>query len=65
MSNDPNRMVQQQRHIDENRGHNTMETVKLEKQGASLPGWQMLILYALAAVGAIAIVLLVISLITG
>lgn len=61
MSNDPNRAVERNRHIQENRSHNTMETVKLEKQGASLPGWQQMIIYALAVVGFIAIIAVVAS----
>jgi hypothetical protein len=63
MSNDPNRIVQQQRHIESNKSHGTMETVKLEKGSAGLPRWQQYLLYALAAVGVVAIILFVISLI--
>jgi hypothetical protein len=56
MSNDPNRLVEQQRHKEANRSHNTMETYKLEKGQAPLPAWQQNILYVLAGVGVIAII---------
>lgn len=62
MSNDPNRLVQQQRHMQESKSHNTMETYKLEKDAAPLPEWQQRVLYGLAFVGVIAIIVLVLVL---
>lgn len=58
MSNDPNRIVNQQRQIHENRGHSTLETVKIEKGHAALPKWQQYVVYGLAVVGAAAIIVI-------
>ena len=61
MSNDPNRLVQQQRHMESNKSHTTMETYKLEKESAPLPGWQQNTLYVLAGIGVIAILVVVLA----
>lgn len=61
MSDDPNRLIQQKRHMD-NAPHTTMETYKLEKSAAPLPEWQQRVLYVLAFIGAIAIVVVVLAL---
>lgn len=59
MSNDPNRRVQQDRNVYENRTHNTMETVKLERGLAKLPAWQRLLIYG-AGLAVVVIVLLLV-----
>ncbi|MFW5748613.1 MAG: hypothetical protein ACOCYT_03275 [Chloroflexota bacterium] len=61
MSNDPNRIVQQQRHVQENRGHSTLETVKIEKGMAQLPMWQQRIIYVLAFIGVIALIVVALA----
>lgn len=58
MSNDPNRRIQQDRSAHENRTHHTMETVKIERGIARLPGWQRVLIF-LAVLVVIGLLLLI------
>lgn len=63
MSNDPNRLVNQQRQLHEQQGHHTLETVKLEKEKASvtLPRYQLIIVIGLAIIGVAAVIALILA----